>query len=811
METKFTWVPFYEELAHKLLDYKNDRRGLKSRIEQAYGKIGVQLPQNGKNATDVDDIDPFSIFGSFNQLIKGEKAHQNRIARIAALKDEFNLSCALPTDFDGVPAYNPLVTWYVAGDCDKADIDVLWELFECALTYSDAKKNEFIECFNKALSVKGCRITKLSGGLYWIASNKFANYDERNRFFLYDDNNLSDEFKKRLPNLKKHENAENYLQYIDVLQDFINSSGGRYNNFREISLEAGICVNYAQKNEDEFREWMKKGGYSDNTIEQYTKVLKKKICQNFDVDLGVQNYNLFLLEDTDEYEPVKSQIMQNTGFVKYNKETSKGTPKAALDAYSRFLGGVEGLCSWTYSPGPGASMWDKFYSEQVMGIGWTGIDDLRNYHSKEEIQTAVKEKYGGDTSHMNDILALWQFANEMKVGDIIFVKTSSDVILGKGKVVSEYFYDSNNYPDYPHLRKVQWTHKGLWHVKKGYYFASKALTDISNNLGMVAHYNALIDGQLYDDELGESQQALQTGKNILFYGVPGCGKSYHINTQCGIDSKDDNCERVVFHPDYTYSDFVGQILPRVREGKITYEFVAGPFTKLLKKAIQNADKHYYLIIEEINRGNAAAIFGDIFQLLDRKDGKSEYEITNWDIAETVYGEGNGDNKVYIPRNMSILATMNTADQNVFTLDTAFQRRWQMEHIPNDFDDTKNKLQCEQKIPGNDGISWGEFAKRVNEKILQSNSVFGSTADKSLGVYFIKPEEFKGEDSQKIFAEKVLKYLWDDAFKMNHDEMFNKNINSLAKALKEYETTDSLKTVFVEGFFSVKESEDGSNQ
>ncbi|MBQ0067309.1 MAG: AAA family ATPase, partial [Phascolarctobacterium sp.] len=312
---------------------------------------------------------------------------------------------------------------------------------------------------------------------------------------------------------------------------------------------------------------------------------------------------------------------------------------------------------------------------------------------------------------------------------------------------------------------------------------------------------ALENNDFNQKNISSENTSIYDGKNILFYGVPGCGKSYHIKTFYVADSHNNDNERVVFHPDYTYSDFIGQILPQIKNDKIVYEFVPGPFTRLLAKAINNPNQKYYLIIEEINRGNAAAIFGDIFQLLDRKNGKSEYEITNKDIAIQVYGKGNEEKKVYIPGNMSIFATMNTADQNVFTLDTAFQRRWQMKHIPNNFDDSNNQEQSNRLIPGKDNITWGIFAQRVNKKILESNSTFGSTADKSLGVYFIKPDEFKDENSKKIFGEKILKYLWDDAFKMNHEEIFNKNIHSLAEALKIYENEDSFKNVLYEGFFS----------
>ena len=188
-----------------------------------------------------------------------------------------------------------------------------------------------------------------------------------------------------------------------------------------------------------------------------------------------------------------------------------------------------------------------------------------------------------------------------------------------------------------------------------------------------------------DNALEENKESVKRkiGENILLYGVPGAGKSHEIKTKYCDDEK--RMERVVFHPDYTYSDFVGQILPRVEKDKdgsdkLKYVFTPGPFTKLLKKAQNDPGKDYYLVIEELNRGNAPAIFGEIFQLLDRKDeeeypaeevGESEYGISNYEVAKEVYGDEK--HQVRIPSNMFILATMNTADQNVFTLDTAFQR------------------------------------------------------------------------------------------------------------------------------------------
>jgi hypothetical protein len=278
------------------------------------------------------------------------------------------------------------------------------------------------------------------------------------------------------------------------------------------------------------------------------------------------------------------------------------------------------------------------------------------------------------------------------------------------------------------------------------------------------------------------------GTNTILYGVPGAGKSWTIqNEYC----KDPNkIERVVFHPDYTYSDFVGQILPKVvNDNQVTYEFTAGPFTKLVKKAVDNPSEMYYLIIEEINRGNAPAIFGDVFQLLDRdEDGSSEYEITNSDLAKIIYEDEN--RKVSIPSNMSILCTMNTSDQNVFTLDTAFQRRWNMRLVRNKFDETVfgEKALSNTKILDTD-VTWGKFFEKINDIILEKNIRMTSSEDKRLGTHFIKKEDlrFDGTKDQNgtmtleakrqnsRFPEKVIKYLWDDAFKFTKEDVFETTI------------------------------------
>lgn len=322
---------------------------------------------------------------------------------------------------------------------------------------------------------------------------------------------------------------------------------------------------------------------------------------------------------------------------------------------------------------------------------------------------------------------------------------------------------------------------------------------VINNLSPAKDANQSVDTSNYKKNFSQ----------IIYYGVPGSGKSYKIDEQTnGIP--DDQKIRVVFHPEYANADFVGQIVPTQTSDGIEYPFKAGPFTRVLKRALKNPDKPYYLIIEEINRGNAAGIFGDLFQLLDRgADGWSSYGIENLDINAFIRSEnerysektppttkliGNieytENTSIRLPPNLSLFATMNTSDQNVFTLDNAFQRRWDMQLVPNTVDknnaNEKNQMEATITVT-NQTITWEDFQQTINAVIGEKSNESGlsSMEDKRLGCWFVKAEN--KEISKEIFANKVLKYLWDDAFKFYHQEIFGveiKNFEELQKAFFE---------------------------
>ncbi len=300
-----------------------------------------------------------------------------------------------------------------------------------------------------------------------------------------------------------------------------------------------------------------------------------------------------------------------------------------------------------------------------------------------------------------------------------------------------------------------------------------------------------------------SSEVVTGAKNILLYGVPGAGKSHLIDDEYLIDAY--QSVRVVFHPDYTNSTFIGRIMPRVDDynDKLRYDFIPGPFTEVLKTAIYHPSKKVYLIIEEINRGNAAAIFGELFQLLDRYDddnpkaGESELGITNYEIAKYIYGDPSVPIK--IPSNLWILGTMNTADQNVFTLDTAFQRRWNPRRIPNDVENSKYS---QQLIDGST-ICWGAFASVVNDIIIKVDQELGGSSDKRLGAYFLRLSELQDREQ---FAEKVVKYLWDDALKLEQNRLFDKALDSLDEAITECEkkNVDPVKAIIISDIYDVME-------
>ncbi len=253
---------------------------------------------------------------------------------------------------------------------------------------------------------------------------------------------------------------------------------------------------------------------------------------------------------------------------------------------------------------------------------------------------------------------------------------------------------------------------------------------------------------------------IDASKQKIYFGSPGTGKSKAMQNFANNNGLE--VIRTTFHPDTDYHSFVGGYKP-VMDGKhVTYQFIPQAFTKAYMKAKQNQDKYYLLAIEEINRGNCAQIFGDLFQCLDRNsEGYSYYPIdANTDLANYLALQGLANSEqLILPPNLLIYATMNTSDQSLFPMDSAFKRRWDWEYVGIDWDDA-NSLTI--KIDEKHLYNWGDFIRIVNKNIL----IVCKSEDKQIGNRFVSPSN-GNTISLDQFQSKVMFYLWLEIFKDEH--------------------------------------------
>lgn len=450
---------------------------------------------------------------------------------------------------------------------------------------------------------------------------------------------------------------------------------------------------------------------------------------------------------------------------------------------------------------------DEWKKQNIVGIGWNNIGNLEDFVSGNEInRKAVCEKIQEEYYSDNPTLASRK-AGEIATfyrsnTDTIFVTMDGHKLLALVDNVGKYYYDADG----------GMAHKkaGIWHCcfgadeslpnkAAGHMTSCYELTDEENLMYLYEKYYYDLNEEEEEEVVSQMVEYIEPVYNTdletefecnrIVFGAPGTGKSYKLKDDSGklLDEADGTLERVTFHPDYSYAQFVGTYKPVTdANGDIRYAFVPGPFMRVYVDAIKSGRtevKPHLLLIEEINRAKVAAVFGDVFQLLDRDDdGVSEYEIqTSEDIRKYLASElgGTPDNwkKIKLPNNMFIWATMNSADQGVFPMDTAFKRRWSFEYL--------GINQNEEKITGKivlggdeEPVVWNKLRKAINDKLAKDYKV---NEDKLMGPFFLSKKVIKTDEAGMIadtkkfidtFKSKVIMYLYEDAAKQHKHKLFS---------------------------------------
>lgn len=397
--------------------------------------------------------------------------------------------------------------------------------------------------------------------------------------------------------------------------------------------------------------------------------------------------------------------------------------------------GVQTVRYWLYAPGPAACMWEEFYKRGVMGLSWGDLGDLSVCASKQDVKERMLETYPDCGRQTNDIHAAWQFAKEMKPGDVVFAKKGRSEILGRGVVAGDYVYDPDG-GEYPHLREVSWKRQGSW--RSDQQFPMKTLTDITDypdQLALIQGYfendedtldseemrvplteysvenflsEVYMDRGRYDAIVG----LLRAKKNVILQGAPGVGKTFTAKRLAYSMMGVKDASRVMmvqFHQSYSYEDFIEGYRP----SGAGFELVKGAFYSFCKKAADDEENEYFFVIDEINRGNLSKIFGELFMLIE--NDKRGYKL------QLLYSR----EFFYVPRNVHIIGMMNTADRSLAMLDYALRRRFAFVELRPAFDSEGFRAYCA-------GLDNPKF-KRLVGKVESLNRAIAE--DESLGEGF----------------------------------------------------------------------------
>lgn len=569
-----------------------------------------------------------------------------------------------------------------------------------------------------------------------------------------------------------------------------------------------------ERNKRLFRYWMscqvKPEGdsdagnpYSEASIDQYVS--------------NVANTPLTSMPDRSVFYTTNVGEVQITIEALDNSERKNNTQRSAVKKYMEYLSNnvPEEDCDEVFNHrvfGMHIKQENNALSEENphVCIGWSDLGDLSEISSKEELANLYDEHFNKKPRGKGqDVGQVWRFLNDMQIGDyVIFAENS---VFHIGRVESDYYYDNTDNPeqsaDYKNNRTVRWLKKNISRNILSSNLHKSLMTAMS--IFSLNDYKSAVSDLLRgtyvkDEDKTEVEEetmelmfntSLETKyeRNRIVFGAPGTGKSHKLKEDCEemMSNSNGSFERVTFHPEYSYSQFVGTYKPVMGDDEetIKYSYVPGPFMRMYVEALKSGrtenPQPHLLLIEEINRAKVAAVFGDVFQLLDRDDnGVSEYEIQASEdirkyLAKELGGSPDSYKRIRIPNNMFIWATMNSADQGVFPMDTAFKRRWNFEYLGIDENEEKIKGIGKIMLAGTDEpIEWNRLRKAINAKM--SSSDFKINEDKLMGPFFLSKKVVASDENRmiidkdefiKAFKSKVIMYLYEDAVKQGKHRFF----------------------------------------
>lgn len=738
--SELSWIDFFTKFATVLTQYKDRQKDLITKIKP------ICEPFNPKWETDGKKIDPFTVFGLFN----GGHTDENRFNMIHQLIDAFgddfrsvvSTVPPFPNDLDGIPSISRGTNIFSETSDSNEIIDGLWTLFIDAQEYADQPNDETKEKFIQAIpdlkkAKKNAKkiSAQITRGLFWIRPNSFLSLDTHIREYLRS-------IPGKLPDtvqLSDRMEINEYLQLVQFCKE-------NFSSLPELSIMAYDATPQPDGLQNKFEQWLR-----DNCPNKEKKTDKQV--------KGYVNRHV-------------KRVMALDGQAKYRKDSSPWYGLMVLLTRK--------------SPDPIGTVFS--------------VHSLKDFEQRYEAVTfLLREAINDEQLKKPDLRA--EAVRKEHYPDCDpekFTKIFMDLCTGPD--------NAKDRPDHGFTKAA---------LNKYMDFLNDPKTFLDDGSGSADSDTKSPDPQKDQDkskklsevlvkalsECEEVPEFLSQSKDLpaflrerqkIWFGAPGTGKSFKVNklAKC-LEKNGGRCFRTTFHPDYDYATFVGCYKPvpaKDNAKEITYEFVPQVFTKAYvaawKSWMSGEPKPVALVIEEINRGNCAQIFGQIFQLLDRnKSGYSEFPVTmDQDLLRyllgseiknasyekdgmplTLISEKKGDGKegneedgvLVLPPNFFIFATMNTSDQSLFPMDSAFKRRWGWEYVPIDCSGEPEKWNIEIVKKQ---YSWKTFLEEINKQILKKLK----SPDKQLGERFVKADADKID--QKTFVNKVMFYLVGDAFK-----------------------------------------------